>query len=223
MLLFSKVLKASSAENLQSGHSVPSLCLSGNRMWCNIKLCVLFGRGLLKWTQRGPRGWWEKRVSREMPTPKWRYLCQWTTDTVCSKRAESIWFPIPSQMALFTPLFTQEEMWHGSLCPCRGLLYKSSTDCLIQAVQGEGFLSLYKGFLPSWLRMVKMPSFVLSFIIVFFVFKLIVFYRYFPFSLPVCGLALPPQQAHPSLLFKIFFRFFSPLLKIMFPFLTDNG
>ncbi|XP_025746517.1 mitochondrial uncoupling protein 4 isoform X1 [Callorhinus ursinus] len=35
----------------------------------------------------------------------------------------------------------------------RGLLYKSSTDCLIQAVQGEGFMSLYKGFLPSWLRM----------------------------------------------------------------------
>ncbi|XP_032756584.1 mitochondrial uncoupling protein 4 isoform X5 [Rattus rattus] len=35
----------------------------------------------------------------------------------------------------------------------RGLLYKSSTDCVIQAVQGEGFLSLYKGFLPSWLRM----------------------------------------------------------------------
>ncbi|XP_031202364.1 mitochondrial uncoupling protein 4 isoform X1 [Mastomys coucha] len=35
----------------------------------------------------------------------------------------------------------------------RGLLYKSSTDCLIQAVQGEGFLSLYKGFVPSWLRM----------------------------------------------------------------------
>uniref|UniRef100_A0A8D1BX92 Solute carrier family 25 member 27 n=1 Tax=Sus scrofa TaxID=9823 RepID=A0A8D1BX92_PIG len=35
----------------------------------------------------------------------------------------------------------------------RGLLYKSSTDCLVQAVQGEGFMSLYKGFLPSWLRM----------------------------------------------------------------------
>ncbi|XP_055981892.1 mitochondrial uncoupling protein 4 isoform X2 [Sorex fumeus] len=35
----------------------------------------------------------------------------------------------------------------------RGLLYKSSTDCLIQAVQGEGFMSLYKGFVPSWLRM----------------------------------------------------------------------
>ncbi|XP_019523080.1 PREDICTED: mitochondrial uncoupling protein 4 isoform X4 [Hipposideros armiger] len=35
----------------------------------------------------------------------------------------------------------------------RGLLYKSSTDCLLQAVQGEGLMSLYKGFLPSWLRM----------------------------------------------------------------------
>ncbi|XP_068961184.1 mitochondrial uncoupling protein 4 [Petaurus breviceps papuanus] len=35
----------------------------------------------------------------------------------------------------------------------KGLLYKSSTDCLIQSVKGEGFLSLYKGFLPGWLRM----------------------------------------------------------------------
>ncbi|XP_076873464.1 mitochondrial uncoupling protein 4 isoform X2 [Brachyhypopomus gauderio] len=35
----------------------------------------------------------------------------------------------------------------------RGLLYKSSVDCLIQTVKGEGFLSLYKGFLPTWLRM----------------------------------------------------------------------
>uniref|UniRef100_W5KSW8 Solute carrier family 25 member 27 n=1 Tax=Astyanax mexicanus TaxID=7994 RepID=W5KSW8_ASTMX len=35
----------------------------------------------------------------------------------------------------------------------RGLLYKSSIDCLVQSVKGEGFLSLYKGFLPTWLRM----------------------------------------------------------------------
>ncbi|XP_036618163.1 mitochondrial uncoupling protein 4-like [Trichosurus vulpecula] len=35
----------------------------------------------------------------------------------------------------------------------KGLVYKSSTDCLIQSVKGEGFLSLYKGFLPGWLRM----------------------------------------------------------------------
>lgn len=37
----------------------------------------------------------------------------------------------------------------------RGLLYKSSTDCLIQTVQGEGFMSLYKGFIPTWMRMVS--------------------------------------------------------------------
>ncbi|KAL2306953.1 hypothetical protein Nmel_004902 [Mimus melanotis] len=35
----------------------------------------------------------------------------------------------------------------------RGLLYKSSMDCLIQTVQGEGFMSLYKGFMPTWMRM----------------------------------------------------------------------
>ncbi|XP_073442658.1 mitochondrial uncoupling protein 4 isoform X2 [Dendrobates tinctorius] len=35
----------------------------------------------------------------------------------------------------------------------RGILYKSSTDCFIQAVRGEGFLSLYKGFIPTWMRM----------------------------------------------------------------------
>ncbi|XP_027644982.1 mitochondrial uncoupling protein 4 isoform X1 [Falco peregrinus] len=35
----------------------------------------------------------------------------------------------------------------------RGLLYKSSMDCLIQTVKGEGFMSLYKGFIPTWMRM----------------------------------------------------------------------
>jgi hypothetical protein len=30
---------------------------------------------------------------------------------------------------------------------CRG-----SVDCLVQAVQKEGLLSLYKGFVPCWLR-----------------------------------------------------------------------
>ncbi|KAG7460911.1 hypothetical protein MATL_G00203850 [Megalops atlanticus] len=35
----------------------------------------------------------------------------------------------------------------------RGLLYKSSIDCLIQSVRGEGLKSLYKGFLPTWMRM----------------------------------------------------------------------
>ncbi|CAH2245789.1 mitochondrial uncoupling 4 [Pelobates cultripes] len=35
----------------------------------------------------------------------------------------------------------------------RGILYKSSTDCFMQAVRGEGLMSLYKGFIPTWMRM----------------------------------------------------------------------
>ncbi|KAL1130632.1 hypothetical protein AAG570_011874 [Ranatra chinensis] len=35
----------------------------------------------------------------------------------------------------------------------RGLLYKSSIDCLISTVKNEGFLALYKGFFPVWIRM----------------------------------------------------------------------
>jgi len=34
-----------------------------------------------------------------------------------------------------------------------GLLYRNSFDCLLQSVKNEGFLSLYKGFIPCWLRM----------------------------------------------------------------------
>ena len=34
-----------------------------------------------------------------------------------------------------------------------GLLYKNSFDCLRQTLNNEGFLGLYKGFLPCWLRM----------------------------------------------------------------------
>merc|ERR1711934_1142609 len=35
----------------------------------------------------------------------------------------------------------------------KGLVYKSSGDCFMKTVNGEGFLALYKGFLPCWLRM----------------------------------------------------------------------
>lgn len=34
-----------------------------------------------------------------------------------------------------------------------GLLYKGSLDCLFKTVENEGFLALYKGFLPVWIRM----------------------------------------------------------------------
>lgn len=35
----------------------------------------------------------------------------------------------------------------------KGFYYKGSIDCLSQAIKNEGFFSLYKGFLPCWLRM----------------------------------------------------------------------
>lgn len=35
----------------------------------------------------------------------------------------------------------------------RGLLYKSSLDCLLLTVRNEGILALYKGYLPVWIRM----------------------------------------------------------------------
>ncbi|XP_068158664.1 mitochondrial uncoupling protein 4 isoform X1 [Drosophila tropicalis] len=35
----------------------------------------------------------------------------------------------------------------------RGLLYRGSVDCLRQTVAKEGFVALYKGFLPCWIRM----------------------------------------------------------------------
>nr|XP_006625823.1 PREDICTED: mitochondrial uncoupling protein 4 isoform X1 [Lepisosteus oculatus] len=47
-----------------------------------------------------------------------------------------------------TRIMNQPRDAHG-----RGLLYRSSTDCLIQSVKGEGFISLYKGFIPTWMRM----------------------------------------------------------------------
>lgn len=35
----------------------------------------------------------------------------------------------------------------------KGLYYSSSIDCLVKTVRQEGFLSLYKGFVPIWSRM----------------------------------------------------------------------
>lgn len=32
-------------------------------------------------------------------------------------------------------------------------LYKGSIDCGIQTVRNEGFSALYKGFIPTWVRM----------------------------------------------------------------------
>lgn len=35
----------------------------------------------------------------------------------------------------------------------RGLYYKSSIDCFLKTARQEGFLAMYKGFFPAWIRM----------------------------------------------------------------------
>ena len=36
--------------------------------------------------------------------------------------------------------------------------YRSSWHCLVSTVRAEGYASLWKGFLPTWLRMVRVSS-----------------------------------------------------------------
>lgn len=33
------------------------------------------------------------------------------------------------------------------------IIYKGTVDCLLQTVRSEGARALYKGFVPTWLRM----------------------------------------------------------------------
>lgn len=47
-----------------------------------------------------------------------------------------------------TRVMNQPTDEHG-----RGLHYKGAMDCLIQSVRKEGIFSLYKGFIPIWMRM----------------------------------------------------------------------
>ncbi|KAK8724389.1 hypothetical protein OTU49_011369 [Cherax quadricarinatus] len=40
---------------------------------------------------------------------------------------------------------------NGAVCTSR--IYSSTVDCLVQTVKSEGPLALYKGFIPTWLRL----------------------------------------------------------------------
>ena len=46
----------------------------------------------------------------------------------------------------------------------RGTLYSGTIDCLTKTVKHEGFSALYKGWLPTWMRMAPLSlTFFLSF------------------------------------------------------------
>ena len=47
-----------------------------------------------------------------------------------------------------TRIMNQPTDEHG-----RGTLYRGTVDCLQQTVRNEGFGALYKGWLPTWMRM----------------------------------------------------------------------
>ena len=45
------------------------------------------------------------------------------------------------------------DPFHLSYYYYRGLYYKSSVGCFLKTAQQEGFLAMYKGFFPAWIRM----------------------------------------------------------------------
>ncbi|XP_075991810.1 uncoupling protein Bmcp mitochondrial [Anticarsia gemmatalis] len=51
-----------------------------------------------------------------------------------------------------TRLMNQRKMKDEVVRP-NERIYKGTVDCLLQTVRNEGFLALYKGFIPTWLRM----------------------------------------------------------------------
>ncbi|KAM3959159.1 uncoupling protein Bmcp mitochondrial [Aphomia sociella] len=51
-----------------------------------------------------------------------------------------------------TRLMNQRKMKDHIAKP-HEMIYKGTIDCFLQTVRNEGFLALYKGFIPTWLRM----------------------------------------------------------------------
>ncbi|CAB3231566.1 unnamed protein product [Arctia plantaginis] len=51
-----------------------------------------------------------------------------------------------------TRLMNQRKM-KGQIANPNERIYKGTVDCFLQTVRNEGFLALYKGFIPTWLRM----------------------------------------------------------------------
>ncbi|XP_047042183.1 mitochondrial uncoupling protein Bmcp [Helicoverpa zea] len=51
-----------------------------------------------------------------------------------------------------TRLMNQKKL-KGQVVKSTETIYKGTIDCFLQTVRNEGFLALYKGFVPTWLRM----------------------------------------------------------------------
>uniref|UniRef100_A0A2A4K8W0 Mitochondrial carrier protein n=1 Tax=Heliothis virescens TaxID=7102 RepID=A0A2A4K8W0_HELVI len=51
-----------------------------------------------------------------------------------------------------TRLMNQRKL-KGQVVKSTETIYKGTIDCFLQTVRNEGFLALYKGFVPTWLRM----------------------------------------------------------------------
>ncbi|KAG7311894.1 hypothetical protein JYU34_002979 [Plutella xylostella] len=51
-----------------------------------------------------------------------------------------------------TRLMNQRKL-KGHIARPGEIIYKGTTDCFLQTVRNEGFPALYKGFVPTWLRM----------------------------------------------------------------------
>ncbi|KAL0894355.1 hypothetical protein ABMA27_012980 [Loxostege sticticalis] len=51
-----------------------------------------------------------------------------------------------------TRLMNQRKV-KGHIAKPNERIYRGTTDCFLQTVRNEGFLALYKGFIPTWLRM----------------------------------------------------------------------
>ncbi|PZC77222.1 hypothetical protein B5X24_HaOG203629 [Helicoverpa armigera] len=51
-----------------------------------------------------------------------------------------------------TRLMNQRKL-KGQVVKSTEKIYKGTIDCFLQTVRNEGFLALYKGFVPTWLRM----------------------------------------------------------------------
>lgn len=87
-----------------------------------------------------------------------RALCATLGDTPVNHLLSSLLASFGSAIAS-TPLdvirtrLMNQRMLKEDTAAHKQVLYKGTIDCFLQSVRNEGVMSLYKGFIPTWLRM----------------------------------------------------------------------